>query len=192
VRGTARKPAKVMVKAIAKCMAKGMAIAVVALGLVAPAGAQLQMPRGEPGAATGGIPPVPFGSHDGAATTLPDLPGVLPWSLLGAVKVVPVRDRFVPEFPASVQRLHRQAVKVQGFMMPLEPGEGQKHFLLTVTPQTCAFCIPAGPEGIVEVRTKRPVKVTFEPVVVSGRLEVLKDDPMGVFYRISDGEPVKR
>jgi uncharacterized protein len=170
---------------------------------------QVQLPRGEPGlpppsgqaaaaaqsgAATGGIPPAPFGGHQFGApsATLPDLPGVLPWQLLGTVKIVQSRDRFVPEYPPSVARLDGKEVKVQGFMLPLEAGDRQKHFLLTSTPQTCAFCVPAGPEGIVEVRTRSPVRVTFDPIVVSGRFEVLKDDPMGVFYRIGNGEPVAR
>jgi len=32
------------------------------------------------------------------------------------------------------------------------------------------------------------VKMTFEPLVIAGRLEVLRDDPLGVYYRIQDGE----
>ena len=32
--------------------------------------------------------------------------------------------------------------------------------------------------------------VTVDPVVIAGRLEVLADDPMGVYYRISNGESV--
>jgi uncharacterized protein len=192
----------------AAALAVGALLSVAAL-TATPASAQLQLPKGQPGLpaapgaaasggpATGGIPPPPFGGQGvpggpDPMATLPDLPGVVPWPLLGSVKVKAVRDRFVPEFPASVARLHRQDVKVQGFMMPLEAGDSQKHFLLTVTPQTCAFCVPAGPEGIVEVRTRKPVKVTFEPVVVAGRFEVLKDDPMGVYYRINDGEAVRR
>jgi hypothetical protein len=89
-----------------------------------------------------------------------------------------------------VRKLDRQDVKIVGFMLPLQTGERQSHFLLTVTSQTCAFCVPAGPEGIVEVRTKTPVRVTFDPVVIAGRLEVLRDDPLGVYYRLSGGEPV--
>jgi hypothetical protein len=89
-----------------------------------------------------------------------------------------------------VRKLDKQEVKLVGFMMPLQTGEKQSHFLLTVTSQTCAFCVPAGPEGIVEVRTKTPVRVTFDPVVIAGRLEVLRDDPLGVYYRLSEGEPV--
>ena len=33
------------------------------------------------------------------------------------------------------------------------------------------------PEGLVEVRTKQPVRYTLEPVVVEGQLAVLTDDP---------------
>jgi hypothetical protein len=146
------------------------------------------------GVVTGGTPPPPFGGHAGAqplvSPPLPVVPGTVPWDLLGQVKTVRVKDRFLPEFPPSVRKLDRQDVKIVGFMMPLQTGDRQSHFLLTVTSQTCAFCIPAGPEGIVEVKAKTPFKVTFDPIVVAGRLEVLRDDPLGVYYRISDGEPV--
>ncbi|MEI7445445.1 MAG: DUF3299 domain-containing protein, partial [Burkholderiales bacterium] len=113
---------------------------------------------------------------------------------LDASATIPVRevkDRFVPEFPPAVRKLDKQDVKLVGFMMPLQTGEKQSHFLLTVTSQTCAFCIPVGPEGIVEVKAKTPVRVTFDPIVVAGRLEVLRDDPLGVYYRLSDGAPVE-
>jgi hypothetical protein len=77
-------------------------------------------------------------------------------------------------------------VKIQGFMLPLQTGAQQTHFVLASMPQTCAFCMPGGPESMVEVKTKRPVKYTFEPVTVSGKLAVLRDDPTGIFYRIVD------
>ena len=156
--------------------------------------AQAGTAPGAKGVVTGGTPPPAFGDHAGAqplvSPPLPTVPGTVPWDLLGQVKTVRVKDRFLPEFPASVRKLDRQDVKIVGFMMPLQTGEKQSHFLLTVTSQTCAFCLPAGPEGIVEVKAVAPVKVTFDPIVVAGRLEVLRDDPLGVYYRISDGEPV--
>ena len=58
--------------------------------------------------------------------------------------------------------------------------------LLSQMPQTCAFCLSGGPEQMVEVKASKAVKYTFEPVVVSGKLTVLKDDPTGVFYRLID------
>jgi hypothetical protein len=53
-------------------------------------------------------------------------------------------------------------------------------------PQTCAFCMPGGPESLVEVKSKTPVKYTFDAIVMTGKLEVLKDDPTGIFYRLTD------
>ena len=49
---------------------------------------------------------------------------------------------------------------------------------------------PAGPEGLIEVRARNPVKYGVEAVVVEGRMVVLSDDPYGLFYRITDGEAV--
>jgi hypothetical protein len=42
----------------------------------------------------------------------------------------------------------------------------------------------------VEVQAKTPVKYGFEPIVVSGRLTVLRDDPMGLYYRLTEAVPV--
>jgi hypothetical protein len=126
-----------------------------------------------------------------AAQTLPERKDVVSWQTLSQVELVKQKDRYVPKFAASIAALDKQDVKVQGFMMPLEMGDKQTHFVLSSAPQTCAFCMPAGPEGMVEIRTRTPVKYTFEPVFVSGKLKILKDDPTGVFYRIVDATPVK-
>jgi len=90
-----------------------------------------------------------------------------------------------------VQALDDRMQRVQGFMMPLEPGERQKHFLLTSVPLTCSFCTPGGPESMVEVKTKTPVKYTLEPVVVEGRFSVLADDSYGLYYRMTEAVAVK-
>lgn len=153
--------------------------------VVAAIGAQAQ--------SSGSLPP--FGSgpgyHDPRSPFKPleDREGVVKWSLLGSVTVKASNNRMLPAFPPAVQALHGQTLKVQGFMLPLEPGLQQKHFLLSSVPTTCSFCVPAGPEGMVEVRSRVPVKYTLEPVVMQGRLAVLGDDPYGLFYRIGDAEP---
>jgi uncharacterized protein len=116
---------------------------------------------------------------------------VVSWKLLGQVELVKVKDRYVPQFAAGITALDKKEVKVQGFMMPLEMGDKQTHFILSAMPQSCAFCMPGGPEGLVEIKSKTPIKYTFEPVVLSGRLAVLKDDPTGVFYRLTDAVPAK-
>jgi hypothetical protein len=120
---------------------------------------------------------------------LPERKDVVSWKLLSQVELVKLKDRFVPQFSASVATLDKKEVKLQGFMMPLEMGDKQSHFILSAMPQSCAFCMPGGPEQLVEVRSKQPVKYTFEPVVLSGKLAVLKDDPTGVYYRLTDAQP---
>jgi hypothetical protein len=144
---------------------------VISLGLASPAFAQHQLP---PGADPSQFKP------------LPDRNDVLSWKLLSQVELVKQKDRYVPQFAAGVAALDQKEVKVQGFMMPLQMGDKQTHFVLSAMPQSCAFCLPGGPEGLVEVKSKTPVKYTFEPVVLTGKLSVLKDDPTGVFYRLTD------
>ncbi len=131
------------------------------------------------------LPPSPY-----AAKPLPELKGVVSWKTLADVKLVKQKDRFTPEFGKSVATLDKKEVKVQGFMMPLEMGDKQKRFLLVALPPTCSFCLPGGPEQMVEVQTKAPVKYGFEPIVVSGRFAVLQDDAMGLYYRMTNAVAV--
>jgi hypothetical protein len=140
---------------------------------------------------------VPLGS--GAGVHSPNSPfaplqeraDVLPWSVLTAVKTKVEKNRVLPVFPNNILALNLKSQRVQGFMMPLDPGEKQKHFLLSSVPLTCSFCVPGGPESMVEVKTKTPVKYSLEAVVVEGQFAVLKDDPYGLFYRITDAVAVK-
>ena len=122
---------------------------------------------------------------------LPQRGDVLPWSLLSDVKTKSVKNRLLPAYPATVQALNDKPQRIQGFMMPLEPGERQRHFLLSSVPMSCSFCVPGGPESMVEVKTRTPVKYSLEPVVVEGKFAVLADDPYGLYYRITDAVAVK-
>ena len=128
----------------------------------------------------------PPGADPSQFKPLPDRNDVVSWKLLSQVELVKQKDRYVPQFAAGVAALDQKEVKVQGFMMPLQMGDKQTHFVLSAMPQGCAFCLPGGPESLVEVKSKTPVKYTFEPVVLTGKLAVLKDDPTGVFYRLTD------
>jgi uncharacterized protein len=128
----------------------------------------------------------PPGADPSQFKPLAERKDVLSWKLLAQVELVKMKDRYVPQFAQSVASLDQKEVKIQGFMMPLQVGDKQTHFVLAAMPVTCSFCMPGGPESLVEVKTKRPVKYSFEPITVSGKLSVLKDDPTGVFYRITD------
>ena len=134
---------------------------------------------------------MPQGADPNAFKPLPERKDVVSWKTLAQVELVKMKDRYVPQFAANVTSLDQKQVKVQGFMLPLQTGDKQSHFVLAAMPQTCSFCMPGGPESMVEVKTKTPVKYTFDAVVLSGKLTVLKDDPTGIFYRLTDAEPTK-
>ena len=148
----------------------------VLLGFAVPAIAQHQVPPG--------VDPNQF-------KPLPERKDVVSWKTLSQVELVKQKDRYVPQFAKDVSALDQKEVKVQGFMMPLQVGDKQSHFVLTAMPQSCAFCLPGGPESMVEVKSKAPVKYTFEAVVLTGKLTVLRDDPTGIFYRLTDAVPSK-
>jgi uncharacterized protein len=133
------------------------------------------------------MPPSPY-----ASKPLPELKGVVSWKTLAEVKPVKQQDRFVPQFSRDITALDKKEVKLQGFMMPLDMGERQKRFLLVAMPPSCSFCLPGGPDQVIEVVAKTPVKYGFDPIVVSGRFAVLRDDPMGLYYRLTDAVAVSQ
>ncbi|MES2785143.1 MAG: DUF3299 domain-containing protein [Pseudomonadota bacterium] len=122
---------------------------------------------------------------------LPQRSDVVSWSVLTAVKTRAEGNKLLPDFEKTQLALNQKTQRVQGFMMPLEPGEKQTHFLLTSVPMSCSFCTPGGPESMVEVRTRTTVKYTLDPVTVEGRFAVLTNDPYGLYYRITDAVGVK-
>lgn len=122
------------------------------------------------------------------ATLLPERAGVVSWRTLAQVGSVRQGARMAPEFSKDILALDARDVKLQGFIIPLDMGDKQKRFLLSAVPPHCSFCMPAGPDAVVEVIARTPVKYGFEPIVVSGRFAVLKDDASGLLYRLTDAE----
>jgi uncharacterized protein len=170
--------------------AKPTAPASASKGSAAPA------PKAAPGQG-GALAGVPTGQGAGVHgpnspfAPLPKREDVIAWSVLTAISTKNEKNKILPVFGSQQMALNQKTQKIQGFMMPLEPGEKQRHFLLTSVPLTCGFCLPGGPESMVEVRTKTPVKYSLEPVVVEGKFQVLGDDPYGLYYRVTDAVAVK-
>ena len=137
------------------------------------------------------VPPTGLPSAaDYSSQLLPEVQGVVSWKTLAQVEPVKQGNKMVPQFSRDIMGLDKKDVRVQGFIIPLDMGDKQKHFLLSAVPPHCPFCMPAGPDAIVEVLAKKPLAYGFEPIVVAGKFSVLKDDPAGVLYRMTDAEPV--
>lgn len=147
-----------------------------ALAIALPAHAQNKFGQNE-------LPP---GADPSAFRPLPERKDIVSWKTLAQVELVKAKDRYIAQFSDNVVALDKKEVKLQGFMMPLQTGDKQTHFVLSATPQSCAFCLPGGPESLVEVKARKAVKYGFEPIILMGKLEVLQEDPSGVFYRLTD------
>ena len=163
---------------LALCFALSLGVAATAQTLSSPLGAPAGQGAGTHGA---GSPFAPLQPRN----------DVVAWSVLTDVKTKTEKNRILPIFNASQTALNQKTQRIQGFMMPLEPGSSQRHFLLSSVPLTCSFCTAGGPESMIEVRTKTPVKYGMEPVVVEGKFSILNDDTYGLYYRMTDAVSVK-
>lgn len=116
--------------------------------------------------------------EQGLIPALPELPkekdGFISWK------------RF-SKFDKTLKELAGTSVKVQGFMFPLDQAEEQGHFLLTMYPPSCPFCLPAGPEGMIEVFATKPIPFSYDLIDVQGTIEFPEKDPMGLRYRLRSG-----
>lgn len=156
-------------------MYRKLSIAILALLAAAPVAA---LNTGIPGT---GLP----SAADFASGLLPERAGVVSWKTLAQVEPIKKNGKMVPGFSREILGLDRTDVKVQGFMIPLDIGDKQKRFLLSAVPPHCQFCLPAGPDEIVEVEAKSPVAYTFDPIVIGGKFSVMKDDSNGILYRMT-------
>lgn len=151
------------------------------IGLVACLQARAQAQTGAPNASAT--------PHDPTKSMLPDARGAVPWSLLSAATIKMTSGKLGPAFPEALRPFNGKTIKVQGYILPIEAGQTHSYFLLSAWSPTCPFCQTAGPEAMVEVRARVPVKYSTDPVVVEGRLLLLENDPSGVFYRLVEAAP---
>lgn len=114
------------------------------------------------------------------------------WEALAKVSLVKQGDRYVPSFPKELAALDKTQVKLQGFMMPLEPAAKQKRFLLSALPSDCGFCMASGPDQLVEVHAKQGFTWVLDPITVSGRFVLVRDDAGGLLYRLTDAVAVPK
>jgi uncharacterized protein len=127
--------------------------------------------------------------HDPMTQMLPDAKGAVPWTLLSSTNIKMIKGKLGPDFSNALRAYDGKTVKLQGYILPLEGGQTHRYFLLSAWSPSCPFCQTAGPEALVEVRPPTPVKYAIDPVVVEGRLQLLADDPSGMFYRLVEAAP---
>jgi hypothetical protein len=119
-------------------------------------------------------------------------PGAVSWSTLARVTYVRFNDKTNLQFDDGINALGGKWTKLRGFVTPLASALDQRHFILSSKPPACPYCLPAGPEEMVEIFCRRPVNYSLDPITVSGRFEILHDEASGFYYRMTDAEPVSQ
>ena len=90
--------------------------------------------------------------------------------------------------PPEVESRDGTSVLIMGYMFPLDAEPELKRFLLVEYPADCPFCL-AGmvePSRMVEVEAGETIAWDDAPVILAGRLEVVRADPDGLVYRLHE------
>ncbi len=126
-------------------------------------------------------------------------PGTLVWGTLAKVGVRRIDGKLVRTFTAPVLELDGKKVTLYGYATPVdEHADPRRLFLLSSIRIACRGCAaPVEPEGVVEVNLKRPAYLRTmlrrtDALPVRGKLVLVKDDAVGLLYRMVDAQVVTR
>ncbi len=97
----------------------------------------------------------------------------------------------VPVFGKGIKALEGEFVEVSGYIVPVEGYKSHTEFVFSAYPYNmCFFCGGAGPETVMEVTSKDPVKYSTERVKLRGKLLLNSDDINRLMYVLIDAELV--
>ncbi len=110
------------------------------------------------------------------------------WNTLTKTKVS-LDDKeyqYSAKYTPEVKALAGKQITIKGFMLPIEPTEKFKHFILSKRTPTCPYCPPGEPNEIVEVFTKDPVKYNDGLISVTGKFELINNQNFGMFFKLDN------
>jgi len=120
------------------------------------------------------------------------------WKTLSRITYVKEYDEIMgfkidkPVFSDEIKALEGIVVSVRGFVIPTEGYKSHTEFIFSAFPYSmCFFCGGAGPETVMEVVTKTPLKYTAEAITLKGVLRLNADDINRLMYFLEDAEPVE-
>jgi len=97
-----------------------------------------------------------------------------------------------PVFSESIKAKEGEIVTVKGYIIPVEGYKSHTEFIFSAFPYNmCFFCGGAGPETVMEVQSKEPVKYTAESVTIQGKLVLNADDVNRLMYLLEEVVLVK-
>ncbi|MGY6522358.1 MAG: hypothetical protein ACXIUD_11545 [Mongoliitalea sp.] len=98
-------------------------------------------------------------------------------------------ELYIPVFGTKIKNLEGKVVEADGFIIPFEGMFKPEHIILSSLPLAeCFFCGSGGPETVMEVMLKNPIKYTSKKVRVKGKLTLNDKDPEKLMYILVDAE----
>lgn len=91
----------------------------------------------------------------------------------------------LPVFSKEVKEMAGKEVTIKGYIIPTDGYKSQQEFVFSAFPYNmCFFCGGAGPETVMEVSTKDPIKYTTEPIYLKGILKLNGSDVNRLIYSL--------
>ncbi|MDZ4708172.1 MAG: hypothetical protein SH818_07175 [Saprospiraceae bacterium] len=96
-----------------------------------------------------------------------------------------------PIFSEEILALSGKTVEIKGYIIPTDGYKSHTEFILSAFPYNmCFFCGGAGPETVMEIYAKTPIKFTSEAITIKGKLELNADDVNRLIYAMSEVEQI--
>lgn len=97
-----------------------------------------------------------------------------------------------PVFSDDIKAMEGKEILVKGYIIPVEGYASHKEFIFSAFPYNmCFFCGGAGPETVMEIEAKEPVKYTAEQIYLKGILSLNSDDINHLMYKLTDVTQVR-
>ncbi len=98
-------------------------------------------------------------------------------------------ELYLPVFSDNIKKLEGTEVVADGYIIPFEGMFKPEHIIISALPLAeCFFCGAGGPETVMEVMLKDPVKYTSKRVKVKGTLTLNDNDPEKLMYILQDAQ----
>jgi hypothetical protein len=98
-------------------------------------------------------------------------------------------ELYLPVFGDKIKKMEGKTITADGYIIPFEGMFKPEHIILSSLPLAeCFFCGSGGPETVMEVMLKKPIKYTSKRVQVKGTLVLNSKDPEKLMYILKDAE----
>jgi hypothetical protein len=141
-----------------------------------------------------GLTDAQIAARDNVLTPITTPQDMLQWDVLAKAEIKESGQTIRPVFTDAIKKMDGQTLTAKGYMFPLDAFGKQSHFLLSPYPSSCPFCLPAGPNELIEIKPDDAMAFTYDPVTVKGKFELLQSDDdikQGMFYRMENATAQK-